>query len=173
MWLVGVVVRRYIDFHIIIITYLYSTCISSFFWHQHPYFFVHLLNVFYFMFMLYIFVQYSKLCSKNIRDRSKIKITRTWRYNCIDKNVHRLRVHASNETSMCEVLPDVSRKLPLVSSKVLILRQRRQLFVNNIVLILRKRSHLLVCNTVLIQGQTGQLFIINNTYLETKMEVAE
>ena len=31
MWLVGGVVRRYIDILIIIITYLYSTCISSFF----------------------------------------------------------------------------------------------------------------------------------------------
>ena len=37
---VGVVVRRYVDFLIIIITYRYSTCIS-FFWQQHPYFFVH------------------------------------------------------------------------------------------------------------------------------------
>ena len=41
MWLVGVAVRRYIDIHIIIITFPYSTCISSFFWQQHPYFFVH------------------------------------------------------------------------------------------------------------------------------------
>ena len=39
MWLVGVV-RRYIDI-LIIITFPYSTCISSFFWQQHPYFFVH------------------------------------------------------------------------------------------------------------------------------------
>ena len=47
VWLVGVVVRRYIDILIIIITFLYSTCISSFFWQQHPYFFVHFQNVFY------------------------------------------------------------------------------------------------------------------------------
>ena len=33
--------EMYIDFLIIIITYPYSTCISSFFWQQHPYFFVH------------------------------------------------------------------------------------------------------------------------------------
>ena len=33
------------------------------------------------MFFRSIFVQYSKRCSKNIRDGSKIKITRTWRYN--------------------------------------------------------------------------------------------
>ena len=31
VWLVGVVVRRYIDILIIIITFPYSTCISSFF----------------------------------------------------------------------------------------------------------------------------------------------
>ena len=40
----GVVVRRYIDILIIIITFHYSTCISSF-WQQHPYFFVHFKNV--------------------------------------------------------------------------------------------------------------------------------
>ena len=40
----GVVVRRYIDILIIIITFLYSTCsyYVAFFWQQHPYFFVHL-----------------------------------------------------------------------------------------------------------------------------------
>ena len=31
VWLVGVVVRRYIDILTIIINFLYSTCISSFF----------------------------------------------------------------------------------------------------------------------------------------------
>ena len=41
----GVVVRRYIDILIIIITFPYSTCISSF-WQQHPYFFVDFKNVF-------------------------------------------------------------------------------------------------------------------------------
>ena len=40
VWLVGVVVRRYIDIFTIIINFPYSTCIS-FFWQQHPYFFVH------------------------------------------------------------------------------------------------------------------------------------
>ena len=38
----GVVVRRLIDIRTIIINFPYSTCISSFFWQQHPYFFVHL-----------------------------------------------------------------------------------------------------------------------------------
>ena len=44
VWLVSVVVRRYIyiiDILIIIITFPYSTCINSFFWQYHPYFFVH------------------------------------------------------------------------------------------------------------------------------------
>ena len=38
---------------IIIVTFPYSTCISSF-WQQHPYFFVHFLNVFSFLFMLFL-----------------------------------------------------------------------------------------------------------------------
>ena len=51
----GVVVRRYIDFHIIIITYPYSTCISSLFGGSIPiYFFVHVLNVSSFLFMLFL-----------------------------------------------------------------------------------------------------------------------
>ena len=70
----GVVVRRYIDILTIIKNFPYSTCISSFLGQQHPYFFVHFLNVFSFLFMLF-FVQYSKCCSKNIRDHSKIEIT--------------------------------------------------------------------------------------------------
>ena len=45
MWLVGVVVRRYIDIVMIIITFPYSSCISSFFGSSIPinyiYFFVH------------------------------------------------------------------------------------------------------------------------------------
>ena len=36
----------YIDILTIIINFPYSTCISSFFWQQHPYFFVHFKNVF-------------------------------------------------------------------------------------------------------------------------------
>ena len=50
MWLVGVVVRRYMYIYIYRyphnITYPYCTCISSFLQQQHPYFFVHFLNVF-------------------------------------------------------------------------------------------------------------------------------
>ena len=73
VWLVGVVVRRYIDILIIIITFPYSTCISSFFGSSIP----TSLFIFkcFFVLVYVIFVQYSKRCSKNIRDRSKIEIT--------------------------------------------------------------------------------------------------
>ena len=37
------------------ITYPYSTCISSFLQQKHPYFFVHFLNVFSFIFMLFLY----------------------------------------------------------------------------------------------------------------------
>ena len=75
----------YTDFLIIIISYFYSTCITAVFFgsSSYHYFFVHFVNVFSFLFV--IFVQYSKHCLGNIRDRSKIEITRIWRYNYIDK----------------------------------------------------------------------------------------
>ena len=62
----GVVIRRYI----VIITYPYSTCIS-FFCGSIPTLFI--LKMF-FALVYVIFVQYSKRCAKNIRDRSKIEI---------------------------------------------------------------------------------------------------
>ena len=62
VWLVGVLVRRYTDFLIIIITFPYSTCSSSFL-QQHPYFFVHFLNVFRSC-LCYFCAIYSKLCSR-------------------------------------------------------------------------------------------------------------
>ena len=70
----GVVVRRYIGTLIIIITFLYSTCISSFFGSSIP----TSLFIFkcFFVLVYYIFVQYSKRCSKNVRNRSKIEFTR-------------------------------------------------------------------------------------------------
>ena len=71
----GVVVRRYIC-RFPHITYPYSTCIY-YFLQQYPYFFVHFKNVF-FVLVYVIFVQYSKRCSNNIRDHSKIEITLTW-----------------------------------------------------------------------------------------------
>ena len=45
VWLLGVVVRRYIDFLILRISYSSCTCICSFL-QQHPYFLFILLNVF-------------------------------------------------------------------------------------------------------------------------------
>ena len=52
VWLVGVVVRRYIDILIIIINFPYM---QVFFWQQHPYFFVHFLNVFSVLFPLFFY----------------------------------------------------------------------------------------------------------------------
>ena len=49
-------------------------------------------------------MQYSKH-SKNIRDRSKIEIRRTWQYNNINKHV----LYTSPDTSTCEVSSDVLR----------------------------------------------------------------
>ena len=54
------VVRRYIDIPIIIITFGSSSFLKCF------------------SFLFVIFVQYSECCSKSIRDRSKIEITRTY-----------------------------------------------------------------------------------------------
>ena len=52
-WLVGVVVRRYINILIIIITFPYSTCNSSFFCSSIPTS-LFILNVFSFLFMLFL-----------------------------------------------------------------------------------------------------------------------
>ena len=81
MWQVGVVVRRYIDILIIIIiNFPYSTCIRSFFWQQHPYFFVHFKKCF-FGLVSVMFLQYIanvthrtfEIVQKN-RDPANIKI---------------------------------------------------------------------------------------------------
>ena len=60
----SVVVRRYmyIDILIIIITFPYSTCISSFFCQHHPYFFVHLKNVFSF----FMYIQWESFGSRKV-----------------------------------------------------------------------------------------------------------
>ena len=66
----GVVVRRYIDILTIIINFPYSTVLALFLAAASL-----LLCSFFKCFFVYvIFVQYSKRCSKNIRDRSKIEI---------------------------------------------------------------------------------------------------
>ena len=71
VWIVGDVVRRYIDILIIIITFP-SSFVLALFWQQQPYFFI--LKMF-FVLVYVIFVPYSKCCSKNIRNRSKIEFT--------------------------------------------------------------------------------------------------
>ena len=54
-WLVGVVIRRYIDILIIIINFPYILHLYwVFFWQQHPYFFVHF-NVFSVLFPLFFY----------------------------------------------------------------------------------------------------------------------
>ena len=63
----------YIDFVIIIITYPYSTCGKFLGGSSIP---TSLLILKMFFILVYvIFVQYTKRCSKNIGDRSKIEIT--------------------------------------------------------------------------------------------------
>ena len=51
VWLLGVVLRRYIDF-LILYTYSYSSCICTFL-QQHPYFFVH--------FFMFIYIVRSRI----------------------------------------------------------------------------------------------------------------
>ena len=86
----GVVVKRYIDILTIIINFSYSTCISSFFWQQYPYFFVHF-KMFFRSCFCYFFTIYSKRYSKNIRDRSEKSRSRKYNYLIISiiKNVER------------------------------------------------------------------------------------
>ena len=89
-----------------IITYPYSTCITVALFFAAGSLLCSFLKCF-FVLVYVIFVQYSKGCSKNIQDCSKIEITRTWRYNYIDKNVRRLCVHASPKTSTFEAPRDI------------------------------------------------------------------
>ena len=69
----GVVIRRCIDILIIIITFPYSTGISSFLAAAS----LLLCSFFkcFFVLVCYFCAIYSKRCSKNIQDRSKIEIT--------------------------------------------------------------------------------------------------
>ena len=73
----GVVVRRYIDILTIIINFPYSTCISFFGGQQHPYFFVHFLNVFSFLFMLFLYnIAIANVTQKTFEIVQKIEIKR-------------------------------------------------------------------------------------------------
>ena len=95
MWLVGVVVRRYIDILTIIIIFP-TPLVLALFWQHHPYFFVHFKNVF-FGLVYVIFLQYiSKCYSKNIRDRSKKSRSREYNHLIIYiiKNVEHVSTRA-------------------------------------------------------------------------------
>ena len=107
----GVAVRRYIDIFIIIITFPYSTCISSFLIAESL--LCSFLKCFSFLFMLFLcnianvaqrtFEIIQKSRSRELGDI--IISTRT-------ANIRRLCTR-SPEISTCEVLRDVSRKLQL------------------------------------------------------------
>ena len=93
---------------IIIITFPYSTCISSFLGQQHPYFLVHFLNVFSFLFV--IFLKYIANVAQRTfeivqKSRSADNIIINYKLSII-KNVERMSTactSASPETSTCEV----------------------------------------------------------------------
>ena len=97
----GVVVRRYIDILTIIINfpYILHLCYIALFWQQHPYFFVHFLNVF-FVLVYVIFVQYIanvtqktfEIVQKN-RDHANISII---------KNVERASTACARESRSLE-----------------------------------------------------------------------
>ena len=70
----GVAVRRYIDVLIIIITFPYSTCISSFL-AAALFIFKMIFRSCLCLLTSFCAIYCSKCCSKNIRERSKIEIT--------------------------------------------------------------------------------------------------
>ena len=79
------VVRRYIDFLIILL--IPTPLVLALFCSSSIPTSLFIFKMF-FVLVYFSFVQYSKCCSKNIRDCSKIEITWTWWYNYIDKNMH-------------------------------------------------------------------------------------
>ena len=86
------------------ITYPYSTCISSFS-HQHPYFFVHILNVFSFLFMLF-------LCNiANFAQRTFEIVQKSRLHRHGDIIILTSTLTTSPETSTCEAPSDVLQKL--------------------------------------------------------------
>ena len=80
VWLecIGVVVRKDIDSLIILL--IPTSLVLAFFCSSSVFTSFFILKMF-FVFVYVNFVQRSKHCSKNIRERSKIEIMRTWRYN--------------------------------------------------------------------------------------------
>ena len=99
MWLVGVVIRRYIDILIIIINIPYSTCIRSFFGSS----ILTSLFIFkcFFGLVSVIFLQYIANVTQNIRDRSKKSRSREYKnYLIISviKNVERASTARARES---------------------------------------------------------------------------
>ena len=78
MWLVGVVIRRYIGILIIIINFPYSTCIRSFFGNS-ILTSLFIFKCFFGLVSVIFFTIYSKCYSYNIRDRSKKSISREYK----------------------------------------------------------------------------------------------
>ena len=89
----GGVVRRYIDFIIIILLIPTPLVLCNSFFVAASLLLCSFLNVLSFLFMLFLYNNYSTRCSKNIRDRSKIEITRTYQQECT------LTVHARESQS--------------------------------------------------------------------------
>ena len=101
MWLVGVVVRRYIDILIIIINFPYSTCIRSFFGSSILTSLFILKMFFQSCFRYFFTIIYSKRYSYNIRDRSKKSRSREYKnYLIISviKNVERASTARARES---------------------------------------------------------------------------
>ena len=98
----GGVVRRHIDFLILlmptplVLAIFGSSILTSLF----------ILKMF-FLLVFVISVQYSKRCSKSIRDRSKIKITPTWQYNYVYRQARILQApifYGSCELALCMII---------------------------------------------------------------------
>ena len=96
MWLVGVVISRYIDILIIMINFPYSTCIRSFL-AAASLLLCSFFNVFSVLFPLF-FTIYSKRYSYNIRDRSKKSRSREYKNYLIGERSepHTYRTAAKN-----------------------------------------------------------------------------
>ena len=102
----------YIDILIIIITFPYSTCVSSFFCSSIPtYFFVHFKNVFSFLFMLFL-CNIANIAQRTFKTIQKLR-SREHGDIIISTRTYVDCACVSPETSTCEVLRDVSRKLQL------------------------------------------------------------
>ena len=72
VWLLGVVLRRYIDFLILLIP---TPLVSVLFLQQHPYFFVHFVNVFTFLFQYFFKLHFRYIFKKNFTQYKHIPAT--------------------------------------------------------------------------------------------------